>query len=54
MLERNLQIIDEAIREARAALDNDPANALLNAHLAGARQRKLNLLRQAALISEGV
>ena len=54
VLERNLQIIDEAIREARAALDNDPANALLNAHLAGARQRKLNLLRQAALISEGV
>jgi hypothetical protein len=54
VLERNLQIIDEAIREARAALENDPANALLNAHLAGARQRKLNLLRQAALISEGV
>jgi hypothetical protein len=54
VLERNLQIIDEAIREARAALENDPANALLNAHLAGARQRKLNLLRQAALIAEGV
>jgi anti-sigma factor RsiW len=54
VLERNLQIIDEAIREARAALDDDPANALLNSHLAGARQRKLNLLRQAALISEGV
>jgi hypothetical protein len=54
VLERNLQIIDEAIREARAALETDPANALLTAHLAGARQRKLNLLRQAALISEGV
>jgi hypothetical protein len=54
VLERNLQVIDDAIREARAALDTDPANALLNAHLASARQRKLNLLRRAALISEGV
>ena len=54
VLERNLQVIDQAIREARTALDNDPANALLNAHLASARQRKLNLLRRAALISEGV
>ena len=54
VLERNLQVIDDAIREARAALENDPANALLNAHLANARQRKLNLLRRAALITEGV
>ena len=54
VLERNLQVIDDAIREARAALENDPANALLNAHLASARQRKLNLLRRAALITEGV
>jgi hypothetical protein len=54
VLERNLQIIDDAIREARAALEQDPANALLNAHLAGARQRKLNLLRRAALISQGI
>ena len=54
VLERNLQVIDDAIREARTALDTDPANALLNAHLASARQRKLNLLRRAALISEGV
>ena len=54
VLERNLQIIDDAIREARTALENDPANALLNAHLASARQRKLNLLRRAALITEGV
>ena len=53
VLERNLQIIDDAIREARAALDGDPANAMLNAHLARARQRKLDLLRRAALITEG-
>lgn len=53
VLERNLRIIDDAIRDAREALAADPANALLNAHLAGARRRKLDLLRRAALITEG-
>lgn len=53
VLERNLRVIDEAIAEARQALAADPANTLLNAHLAGARQRKLELLRRAALITEG-
>lgn len=53
VLERNLRIIDEAARQARAALANDPANPLLNAHLADARRRKLQLLRKAALITEG-
>ncbi|MBP7778928.1 MAG: zf-HC2 domain-containing protein [Acidobacteria bacterium] len=53
VLERNLRVIDDAIGEARQALATDPANALLNAHLAGARQRKLDLLRRAARITEG-
>ncbi len=53
VLERNLRIIDDAIGEASQALAADPANALLNAHLAGARQRKLDLLRRAARITEG-
>lgn len=53
VLERNLRVIDDAIADARQALAGDPANALLNAHLAGARQRKLDLLRRAALITEG-
>lgn len=53
VLERNLRVIDEAIGEARQALAADPANALLNTHLAGARQRRLDLLRRAALITEG-
>ncbi|MGE0814964.1 MAG: zf-HC2 domain-containing protein [Vicinamibacterales bacterium] len=52
VLERNLRVIDDAIREAREALASDPANALLNSHLASARRRKLDLLRQAALITE--
>lgn len=53
VLERNLRIIDDAIRDAREALAADPANALLNAHLAGARRRKLDLLRRATLLTEG-
>lgn len=53
VLERNLRVIDDAIREAREALATEPANAMLNSHLAGARQRKLELLRRAAQITEG-
>jgi hypothetical protein len=48
VIERNLRAIDGAIREARAALDADPANTYLNSHLAEARRRKLDLLRRAA------
>ena len=47
ILERNLKAIDAAITEARMALDQDPANAFLNSHLADARRRKLELLRHA-------
>jgi hypothetical protein len=54
VIERNLQTIDDAIREAREALDHDPANTYLNSHLADARRRKLELLRHAtALASTG-
>lgn len=51
VIERNLRAIDDAIREARAALDADPANTYLNSHLAEARRRKLELLRRAAGLS---
>jgi len=47
VLERNLARIDVAIEEARAALEADPANAYLNAHLANTMQQKLLLLQQA-------
>ena len=50
IIERNLATIDQAIREARAALDADPANTFLNSHLADARQKKLELLRQATML----
>ena len=50
IIERNLTVIDEAIRQARAALDADPANPFLNSHLADARRRKLDLLRKATTL----
>ncbi|MGE0863546.1 MAG: hypothetical protein AB7P34_06555 [Vicinamibacterales bacterium] len=53
VIERNLKAIDIAIQEARMALNDDPANAYLNSHLADARRRKLDLLRHAATLSVG-
>jgi len=52
VLEKNLARIDAAIAEARAALKADPANAYLNAHLANTMQQKLELLRQAAQLTD--
>ncbi len=51
VIERNLAVIDEAIRQARAALDADPANPFLNSHLAEARRHKLDLLRHATTLN---
>lgn len=51
IIERNLKAIDDAITEAKTALDNDPANPYLNSHLADARRRKLDLLRQATSLA---
>ena len=51
IIERNLKAIDDAITEARTALDNDPSNPYLNSHLADARRRKLDLLRHATSLA---
>jgi hypothetical protein len=51
VIERNLRTIDEAIRQAREALDQDPSNTFLNSHLAEARRRKIELLRRATSIA---
>ena len=51
IIERNLKAIDDAINEARMALNDDPANPFLNSHLADARRRKLDLLRQATTLA---
>ena len=51
IVEHNLQIIDQAISQAREALAGDPANSYLSGHLVEARRRKLDLLRRAAALS---
>lgn len=51
VIERNLQTIDEAIRQARQALDDDPANPYLHSYLVDSRRRKLDLLRRATLLT---
>jgi hypothetical protein len=51
VIERNLTAIDQAIRDARSALAQDPANPYLNSHLADARRRKLDLLRRATFLT---
>jgi hypothetical protein len=50
LLERNLQIIDRAIAESRAALAKDPGSALLNRQLHNALGKKVQVLRTAALL----
>jgi hypothetical protein len=50
-VEHNLQIIDQAIDQAREALAADPANTYLSGHLVEARRRKLDLLRRAAALT---
>lgn len=48
VLERNLQIIDKAIADSRAALARDPGSALLNRQLGNALGKKVQVLRSAA------
>lgn len=52
VVERNLAIIDQAIREAREALSTDPSSEFISAHLANAMRQKMGLLRRAALIAQ--
>jgi hypothetical protein len=51
IVEHNLQIIDQAINQARQALVGDPANTYLSSHLVEARRRKLDLLRRATALT---
>jgi hypothetical protein len=50
-IERSLALIDAAIAQARAALERDPDNTYLNGHLRRTLDRKLDVLRQAALLT---
>jgi anti-sigma factor RsiW len=51
LVERNLDVIDGAIRESRAALARDPANTELESLLAAAARQKVELLRWAARVA---
>jgi hypothetical protein len=51
VVQHNLQIIDQAINQAREALVTDPANSYLSGHLVEARRRKLDLLRRATALA---
>ncbi|MGH7542920.1 MAG: anti-sigma factor family protein [Gemmatimonadota bacterium] len=48
-VERNLAIIDEAIRQTVEALKADPGSTFLYDHLERSRRQKLDILRQATL-----
>lgn len=50
-LARNLAVIDSALAEARAALQQDPANRVLEALLLAAWRQKISLLRQGAALA---
>jgi anti-sigma factor RsiW len=52
IVEDNLTIIDQAVDDARRALAADPANADLSGYFLHTRQRKLDLLRRAAALTE--
>lgn len=47
LLEKNLEVIDQAIRESLQALEADPGNPFLESHLAQAVEAKANYLREA-------
>lgn len=51
LVERNLGIIDAALRESRAALARDPANGELQSLVAAAARQKVELLRWAARVA---
>jgi anti-sigma factor RsiW len=51
IVQHNLEIIDQAIEQARQALASDPANSYLSGHLVEARRRKLDLLRRTAALT---
>jgi hypothetical protein len=48
LLEKNLGIIDQAIRDSMRALEADPGNAFLENHLARTVETKVTFLREAA------
>lgn len=51
LLQENLRAIDQAIRESRAAVQQDPGNEMVNGMLRAAYEKKLDVLRRAAEVT---
>lgn len=51
IIERNLEIIDAAIEKSKAALEADPASLMLSDQLTRVLDKKVELLRTAALLA---
>jgi anti-sigma factor RsiW len=49
-VEMSLRVIDQAIAQARAAVERDPNDVYLNGHLRSTLDRKLDLLRRATML----
>jgi hypothetical protein len=47
VLEQSIRTIDQAVAEARAAIQRDTANAYLNGQIAANLRKKINLLKAA-------
>ena len=52
IIEANLKVIDDAIAQSKEALSQDPASRFLNDQLNNALDKKLELLRTAALLPQ--
>jgi hypothetical protein len=52
IIEANLKVIDEAIAQSKAALEQDPASRFLTEQLNSALDKKLELLRTAARLPQ--
>jgi hypothetical protein len=50
VIEESLRVIDQAIEQSRAALAKDPASAFLRTRLDSSLEKKVDLLRTAALL----
>ena len=50
VIEQSLRVIDEAIEQSRAALQKDPASAFLRDKLDSSLEKKVDLLRTAAML----
>jgi hypothetical protein len=51
-VERNLRLIDQAVDDARRALAADPSSGYLSGYMVQTRQRKLELMRQVAVLTQ--